>query len=367
MRAIILADASFAARERAMLSRLEVGLADEGIRIVHAVPERSAHWHHGQVFSQQLTYKDEGLPLSLRWRVRQFAGELEALEPAAARLADVVHVFGAGAWEFGSELAMQIGAVLAVEVWAADLVRPAVRQRYGPEHLPALCLAPDAAMEGLLHNASGSSSPIRQTPWGVHTPSSSREILPDGRAWSAFIVGSGRDTHAMLGALEGLAAAAADFPDLMIFADADGMMRSNLWPTVKRLGLVDRLSMIPDAEARRDPVLRGDLLLVPEALGEHRSLTLDAMAAGMLVVAAADASDTVLSDGRITRLIDRRTSEGWQAALSQILSQPESAREVALAGRAFVKENRRASNHVAAVTDVYEWLTAGETIPFNPA
>ncbi len=44
MRILIIADESFASRERAMLSRLEVGLADEGVRVVHVIPP-----HHGAV------------------------------------------------------------------------------------------------------------------------------------------------------------------------------------------------------------------------------------------------------------------------------------------------------------------------------
>ena len=39
MRVLILADGLFATRERALLSRLEVGLADEGVRVVQATPE----------------------------------------------------------------------------------------------------------------------------------------------------------------------------------------------------------------------------------------------------------------------------------------------------------------------------------------
>ena len=38
MRALILADRSFAARERDMLTRVQVGLIDEGVRVVEAIP-----------------------------------------------------------------------------------------------------------------------------------------------------------------------------------------------------------------------------------------------------------------------------------------------------------------------------------------
>jgi hypothetical protein len=347
-----------------MLSRLEVGLADEGVRVIHALPSHAADWHQAGVFSQPLTYLDEGLPLSLRWRVQKFAAALEGLAGHSERPADIVHIFGEEAWEFGCELASQIGAALALEVWCAGLTRRAVRMRSGPEQAPAACLAPGEGIEAMLreHDAN---VPVRMTPWGVHTPAAPREILAPDRVWSALILGGGRDAHAMLAALEGLAAVVTEFPDLMIFADAQAVTCANLWPSVKRLNILSRFTMIPDVEARRDPVLRADLLICPEARGEYRSIVLDAMAGGMLVIAAADPVVSILIDGTTARTVESRTPEAWRAALEGVLRDPEASRQLAHSGRSYVRENCRASSHVAAVMDVYEWLTAGETIPFE--
>lgn len=366
MRAVILVDASMAARERMMISRLEVGLADEGVRIVHALPERALRWHQGGVFSQMVTYKDEGLPLSLAWRTQRLLASLDELAGPADRPADIIHVFGENCWPLAVALASQTGAALALEVWSAGLVRAAVRMRIGPDDSPATCLAPDAAIERLLREEN-SASVVRLAPWGVHTPATAHELLPDGRAWSVLVIGSGREPQTMLAAIEGVAAAAAGMPDLMIFADADAVMRANLWPTIKRLGLVDRFTMIPDVEARRDPALRCDVLVCPEARGEHRTLVLDAMATGMLVIAAADPNVSWLIDGRTARIVDKKAADRWQSAVSWALENRGAARELAESARAFVKENCRASSQVSAVMDVYEWLTAGETIPFNPS
>lgn len=364
MRALILTDASFAARERAMLSRLELGLADEGVRVIHALPERAARWHQGEVFSQPITYKDEGLPLSQNWRVQKLVSELETLAGPANRVVDVIHAFGEGSWSFATALASQTGAALAVEVWSAALVRQAVRIRYGPEELSATLTTPDPNIERLLREEDGS-VPVRLTPWGVHTPTTVREVLPSNRAWSALLACSGRDVPALSASIEALAIVTKNKP-IMIFADADAVTRANLWPTVRRLGLVDRFTMLPDVEARRDPVLRCDLLVYPEARGEHRSLLLDAMASGMVIIAAADPMVSALIDGRTASLVDRRDSERWQASLSWAFTEPDQAKPLGASARAYAKENCRASTQVAAVMDVYEWLTAGETIPFSP-
>jgi glycosyltransferase involved in cell wall biosynthesis len=364
MRAVILADTSFSIRERSMLSRLEVGLADEGVRVIHALPQRAASWHQPGVFSQPAVYLDEGLPLSLRWRVQKFALALEALAGPTERPADIVHIFGEHAWEFGCQLASQLGAALALEVWCANLARRAVRVRSGPEHSPAACLAPSEAIETMVREHDPA-APVRVTPWGVHTPPAPREILSADRVWSALILGSGRDSQAMLAALEGLAGALGSHPELMTFADAEAVTSANLWPSVKRLGILDRFTMIPDVEARRDPVLRMDILICPEARGEYRSIVLDAMATGMLVIAAADPAVSYLIDGTTAKLVEGRTAEAWKAAIETSLQNPAASRDLAQNARAYVRENCRASGHVAAVMDVYEWLTAGETIPFQ--
>src|SRR5262245_54203201 len=116
MRILIIADESFAARERAMLSRLEVGLADESVRVIHAVPRRAAHWYHGEVYSQAVTYQDRGLAISRGWRAQQIVHELEGLVDGEATAVNVVHAFGLGCWPIAVELARLLGAGLAIEV-----------------------------------------------------------------------------------------------------------------------------------------------------------------------------------------------------------------------------------------------------------
>src|SRR5258705_7504763 len=42
MRVVILTDAGFARREHSLVSRLEIGLADGGVRVIHALPASAA-------------------------------------------------------------------------------------------------------------------------------------------------------------------------------------------------------------------------------------------------------------------------------------------------------------------------------------
>lgn len=170
----------------------------------------------------------------------------------------------------------------------------------------------------------------------------------------------------MAAALEGVASLAPKHPGLMVFADEGAARQSGAWAVVQRLRLADRFTLAPDMEARRELTLRGDILLLPESRGEHRSLTLDAMAAGMLVIAADDPLVSVLSDGRTARLVRRPALELWREALTWALEEPNAARALAASGREHVRLHCRASSHVAAVVGAYEWMTSGESIPFGP-
>jgi hypothetical protein len=362
MRVLILTDESFASRERALLSRMEVGLADDGVRVIHAVPRKAARWHQPEVFSHEITYEARGLAFSRGWRVRQVLHELEELAGAEGRPADVIHAFGRGCWSFASELAGLTGAGLAIELWSAELL--GVRPPSGADGHAPIYFVPDAGLERAVRTQDPNLS-VRLTPWGVHTPPQPAEILAPGKTVSIVIAGSGEDGPAMAGALEGLAAIAARHAEIMIFADAAAVRTSGAWPVVRQLGLLDRFTLIPDLEARRELALRGDMLLVPEALGQHRSIVLDAMGHGMLVVGVADPLNSCLADGRTARLVDKPKGDGWATALGWALNDPAQARSLAWAGREYVRLNRRASSHVASVVDAYEWMSAGDAIPFG--
>ncbi len=366
MRVLILTDESFASRERAMLTRLEVGLADDGVRVVHAIPRKAAGWHQPEVFSQMMTYEAKGMMLSRGWRARQTLRMLEDLAGGEGRPADVIHCFGQRCWPFAAELARLTGASVAVELWCAELIGQGIRVRSseGFDSPAPVYFVPDSSLERAVRSQDPN-LPLRLTPWGVHTPGHALDILPPGKTVSIMITGSGRDSAAMHAMLEGLALSAQRHPELIAFADAAAVRAADAWPVVRKLGLLERLTLIPDMEARRELALRGDILIQPEAKGENRSIVLDAMAHGMLVIAAADPMSSVLVDSRTARLVDKPLGERWAAALNWALDDPQQARALALAGREHVRLNRRASSHVASVVDAYEWMSAGEAIPFG--
>lgn len=365
MRVLIITDESFATREQALLARLEIGLADEGLRIIHAVPKAVPTPPPEEMYSQSLTYESRGIVLGKRLRARRLVRAIEELRPNEERPIDLVHIFGEGAWPVGLEVAGLTGAAAALEVFDLAQVPAAARARTsGPDASVPVCIVPDPAIERALRREAAGLS-VRLAPWGVHTPAQPLPILQPGRTIGVMVACTGRSASALAAAVEGLADVVRRHRDTMIFVDADAAKRANLWPTVRRLNLLDRLTLIPEMEARRDLALRGDVLVLPEALGEHKSITLDAMAAGMLVVAAADPAVGSLIEARTARLVDRPSAAAWAAAVEPLLDNPDAARRLAESARDYVREHHRASAYVAAVVDAYEWITSAEAIPFG--
>jgi hypothetical protein len=359
MRVLIMADELFATRERTLLTRLEVGLADEGIGAVHAIPEHAGELSPSAAFADSMTYPSDAPLLSRRRKARRMLARLEELGPTV----DLIHVFGGAAWDDAMELGRLAGVPVAIELWRTGLIERARLIRTGREFPSVVILAPDAKFEEPMVGDT-SIAPVRVAPWGVHVPGEPNDLLNPSRALSVFFDGPGRSPAEAVAALEGVVAAIPEGRDFHLFADAEGAQRAGLWRAAQQLGVLDRFSLIDEMEGRRELVLRGDVLVQADARGEQRSLVLDAMAAGMIVVAADDPMVSYLIDGRSARTVSGGHRDGWSAVLAPMLSEPATARDLAHRAREYVRTNHRVSAHVSAVLNAYEWVTSPEPIPF---
>lgn len=361
MRVLFLLDEIFGLRERPLIERLEVGLADDGIRIVRASPKTLVDAPSGGFFVETATFSLRGLVVSRRARARAL---LDAVAPTDDKPIDVIHAMGGAAWGFGATVARLRSCPLALEMWRTGLgVRArAVRSALAPD-VPVALLCPSQGMVDEL-NASGFAEVTRLTPWGVHASDEQRTILDPSVAAGIVVVGSGRDARAMSGALEGISRALPPSNDTRIYIDAGAARRARIWPILQRLNLTERASLIEGIEDRRDLALHNDLMVVPESLGEHRSIVLDAMGSGMAVVAAADSRVSWLRDGTTAHVVAPApgagaapVAEAWAEAMRRTLLRPEAARSLGASAREFVRANFRASEHVASVLAAYSALT----------
>jgi len=350
--AAIIADRSFAVREQSLLSRLEIGLADEGVRVVHAVPIECLGSESVGLYSTTVGYQDRGFAISRLRRAQELLDTVgEALGNAGG--IDVVHCFGGAAWAIGAEFARLAGAPLIVEVERADeLSAAAALGGSRGAAAPAMFLCPDPAIgEAMLGRAPGAQ--VNTVPWGVHGPSGSRAPFDTGSTVTVAVLvehGAGKGAAA---ALEALASAATTYPGLLAFFSIGDGRDDTVWKQARRLNLLERLSINSEMEARREPILQADLLLLPDASGQQHSLTLDAMAAGMVVIAAADRMNSSLIDGRTARLVHGATGQAWQEAIRRTLADPAAAHALAASAGEWVGRERSVSAHVSGVLRAY--------------
>lgn len=367
MRVLILADAFFASRERTLLSRLEIGLVDEGVRVIHGVPDGMGA-DMASVFSKVISYSPRTLAITRPLAARRMARDITTAGDAPGgdqALLDIVHVFGGSVWGLGAAVAHELGAALVLEVWRSGLAARARSDKWPGEGGP-LFIAPDEVIErSLVETVGPGEAAVRLATWGVHAPPVLRPVLPEGATPSLMLVGAGRDAKAFDAALTGAAEVAREHPEMLIFCDALAARRAGLWRRARELNLLHRFTLIEELESRRDLLLNGSVLMQPEASGEVRSIILEAFASGMIVAAAADSSVSYLQDGRTARTITRNDATTWGAVLRDILGDRAKTRDLASNAYEYVRTRHRASDHVRAVLGAYSWLVGDGALPFS--
>lgn len=362
MHVLLLSDAPFAEHERALLERIAAGLTGEGERVSLALPRNA-----GTVFSlvaDPIRYSDRGLIFTQRLRAQQVAAKITGSSDDPRGMVSVVHVFGGSAWAMGAELAEIFQASLALEIWRGGLVERA--HSFKPHAAtPTVAFAPDRLIERSLQEA-GLNMPVRVTPWGAYAPPRPTPIFKTGRDSSIVFCSSGRDVERCRDAFEGVCRVVSDTPDTLLFVAESAARRAGLWSIAEKARVLDRVSLMDRLEDRRDLVLRCDLLVYPDARHEQRTLLLDAMAHALVIVAAADDMVSHIQDGVTVAMPLSLTAAGWADAVRERLADRTGSKALGLSAREHIRQQRRASAHIAALVDAYTWL-AGSPIALPPA
>lgn len=356
-----------------MLRRLEVGLVDEGVKVVRAIPE-GCSLEPTTGLAGELTYADDAWRLLGLSPSRVLARRLDALDtlgPARddEAIIDVVHIFGTRAWTLGLQLADALGACPLLELWSGealarvDSVERRWAARFESAGVAGMWMCPDAAMAAAISRAPRAWA-HRLSAWGVHVPT---EVRPGGsdECIGLSILASGADAAALAPMLAGLARATAGRDDVMAFLEAEALRRRpELWKRIVGLDLSSRLSAIPETECRRQLVLRSDVLVCPERLGEHRTLLLEAMAIGMTVICRDDPLVEATQKRGPAMIVEKHTEDGWERAFRAVIEAADHGRSIGLAARTYIQGSRLAHGQVKAALDAYAAMVA-EPIPIR--
>ena len=365
MRVLILVDARFAVHERALIERVVIGLADEGIMAQVVLPkDRNLEDAGFNLIREPVWYADRGLALTQRIRANQIAKQVtkDLLSKDAESfegVIDIVHVYGGGAWSMGRELAKILGAGVIFEVWRAGLVESASSLQLD-ESDNAMFLVPEKSFETSLMS-NGTNHQVHLAPWGAQVLSRPNQILRDDKQRAIVLISSGRQKEQCIAAFDGVADAIESHENVMVFANLEVVQRAGLWARVKERKLENKFTIIDRSEDRRDLVLRCDIMVYPDTLHEQRTLLLDAMGAGMAIIAGKDESISPIQDSPGVLVVDRPSRADWATLLRACLADVSYARNVGLDARAYVTKNRRAAMYVMSVMDAYHALCGIES------
>lgn len=381
MRVLMVADQDFLSREHAMLRRLEVGLLDEGVRVLRCVPAPCAGLMPSGLIPQA-EFEPRAGRLMLAWRADRAMRELRQLDPDSSRtgadeamVADIVHAWGSSSWDLAAEIASACGADLVLQTFSGACVHhaPAMERRWKSwfdDEVRAVWAAPDAPMSSAVGRA-GARWAVRTLPWGVFVPEEHGASRQTHHAGGVCVCGSGDDPGGTIELLEGwsdmIKGAASTFtdPGPMLFLDEHLVDASaRVWRTAEKLGLLDRLTTVARLESRRDPILRAQVMVFPEQSGVHRSIMLDAMAAGMVVLARPDDLVEDLADAQTVHLVHQPVRHGWRDALARALGDREWSARLGQSARQYIATHRLASAQVAATLELYRQL-AGSPLEFK--
>ncbi len=355
-----------------MLRRLEIGLIAEGLHVVRAAPVETRRVEDELPTGLDALVRYERSPIpfagqSLARILQRSLSSQDALETPSedGRLIDVIHVWGESLWSDALELADLTGADLAFECWSraamrriADTERRA--RRRGGFAARALWLTPDQAMCSEASRVARYWG-CRDARWGVHLPDGERAEWPIGGPIAVSVMSSAGDLAScrnLLTALSQVTRAPGDGgAEALVFLDAGTTEAApELWRHAESLGLLDRLSTIPDMEGRRSLVLQTHLLINPAAAGEHRTLLLEAMAHGTPIVARADPMNSAIIDGKTAIAVPNGATESWTAALRKLLETPGAPAALGASARAWINDHRLAHRQIAAAIDAYSAL-----------
>jgi glycosyltransferase involved in cell wall biosynthesis len=151
--------------------------------------------------------------------------------------------------------------------------------------------------------------------------------------------------------------AAALVPHATFVLAGDGPDRAKLQAQAAELGLNKRVLFLGYRHDVADLLACCDLFVLPSLFEGLPLSILEAMAANKPVVASAiGGNDEVIVHGETGLLVPPADPQALAAAIQTILSKPELARRLALAGRARVYEQFSAETMIERVTKIYDQI-----------
>ncbi len=345
-------------REHAMLQRITQDLREREVQVTLILPAMlDADDTHPIQGDAEVRARMQVPPWMRRARAGHVAGMLTNGTP------DLIHAIGEQAWTVALDLCRVIDRPVTLDVWSADLIKRVPPGRAATS-VAAYVTPTDPIAEAVRHRVGPDL--VSVVPLGVEVPKAPRTVLDNRDAsMTLAIIGSGRGLAGYRAMLTGLSRLISDFPQIQACLELRGPAEHEIWRQARRLDLLGHLSTIVDAATHR-PLLTGcDVLVIPERLGEVRSIVLEAMAIGMPVVAADDPYLDMLSHDQTALIVDQAEPDDWTEKLRLILTDTQLPGRLADAARGLVRDRHRPAVQSEKLAGVFTQVLSGGAHTFE--
>jgi glycosyltransferase involved in cell wall biosynthesis len=355
MNVALLADTAWLDDELHSFQHLVVGLIDERVRVIQVMPD-DVPIEASSVFAERVVWSESRWREVNRWRLGRLDDPLEKAE------AHLLHALDSRLWRGAARLSEQMNVPVIFGASSADAVDAAERVVRDADPARVAFAASTEPIAQALRGKLDGAIVVETVPTGVHVAETTEGCSSED-ALCVIVSGDGILDANYQALLNALVDVCDQHPGMQFFFDGQGSDQHQVWKAASRLGLLRNVSMIPRRLGQRDVLLRADVLIQPQPLGQSRSITLEAMAHGLAVIAHEDGWLDYLIDDQTAWLVRDTSAAAWGAAINRILADLPAARSLGQRARAWVREHRSVSVQLARTLDLYRRVT-GQTLPF---
>lgn len=355
MHVALLANTSWLDEELWSFHYLLVGLIDEQVNVVQLVPQYLP-MDEANLLGQRLTWHESRLARVNRYRIARLADSLRG------HGINLVHALDGHTWRGAVALANSADSAAVFSACSeSDLNLVAGTARLmNPSRIGFI--ASTERLSRAIRKIVSSDVLVETIGTGVPVVEERSPRLVEG-AFCGVVCGNGECDDAYESLLDALTMICRDHPQTQFFFDGQVQEQHAIWTAAAQRGLLTNVSLVPRRLGHREILLGADVLIHPQTLGRSRSITLQAMAHGVPVVAMQDPCLDYLVDQKTAWVMQTGDTDQWISCLSSLIREPELGWKLGRSGQNWIRQNRTASVHIASILRLYRRLT-GSTLEF---
>jgi len=349
--AAVLVDSDAYDRMRCVLRHMAVGLVDQSIRF---------RWlsEDPRVASLSLGPVDATIHRPIRWP-RRSRGMSELVAAFEANPPTIVHAMSHGSYSLAAALALTFDADLVLQITSqrdCDLLGEVDLTRVG-RFIPL-----SEPLADVLNKQVGiEPSRIVLIRPGVRTQTAAAGFGDALRTITMLSTTPFDKQHGLDRLVEAIDALARRGHSLMVFMVGRGPYESTLRRLVHDRGLLPRVTFGRGLEDPGETMHGADLFIETSPLAEFREDVLQAMAAGLVVVAAANPAVDHLRDEETAFVASRTSAQSLLQTLERVLGNQAAAHRLAESAQRYVREHHTVSAMAEQLASTYRSLVVNRT------